>query len=161
MKKKIFLAIILIIVMVLVALVVHEKSHSEIITGVEPDNNSTVVNIIEKEAKKDDVVTIRVSMSDSGSFKAMALSLEFDKDTFELVDGEWINHKAVLADFNKENLDAAIAFAEAETFCGEIFEFSLKLKKDVKFTLDDIHVNPVLKNGIEDIVCKGIILNIV
>lgn len=181
MKKKIILIVIIAIIAAsIVMFVLHEKTSSDLITDITFDKNSSIVNSVDEteknidnnnsdenitvantintSTKKDDILTVKVSMDDSGLIKSMALSIKFDENSFELLDGKWINHNAVLSDFNKENMDAVISFADEENFYGEIFEFRLRVKKDMTFSLDDIRVNPILKNGVDDIVCKGIVL---
>ena len=111
------------------------------------------------EVKSDETFTVNVKMEDSGNIKSMALSLYLDDDAFEVVDGEWLNHKAVIADFNKTNKDAAIAFKEDTNYCGEIFKFTMKAKKDLTIIDDMIIVEAVLKNGEETLECKGIELS--
>lgn len=111
------------------------------------------------DVKKGEVLSVRVSMEDSGAIKSMALSLYFDDDAFELVDGEWLNQQAIIADFNIENKDAAIAFKQDTNYSGEIFEFSLKAKKDITVIDDVIAVETVLKNEQLTIECKGINLS--
>ena len=99
---------------------------------------------------------VTVSMDDSGSIKSMALSLYFDDNAFELISGEWQNHNAVIADFNMQTKDAAIAFDEDTNYCGEIFKFSLKAKEDLIIIDDMIIVESVLKNEQKTLDCKGI-----
>lgn len=106
-----------------------------------------------------DEIIVTVSMEDSGAIKSMALSLYFDDNAFELLEGAWLNHNAEIADFNKENKDAAIAFLEENCYSGEIFEFSVKAKKDITIIKDVFMAEPVLKNEQETIECKGITLS--
>lgn len=99
---------------------------------------------------------VTVSMEDSGAIKSMALSVYFDDDAFEVIAGEWLNHDAVIADFNIEAKDAAIAFEKNSNYCGEIFRFSVRAKKELTIIDDMIIVEPVLKNEQVTIECKGI-----
>lgn len=108
------------------------------------------------EVKSGETFTVKVSMADSGPLKSMALSLYFDENAFELVEGKWLNQNAEIADFNLENKDAAIAFSKETTYCGEIFEFSVKSKSDMVIMDDMFIVEPVLKNGQRFLECKGI-----
>lgn len=108
------------------------------------------------EVKSGETFTVKVSLADSGPLKSMAISLFFDESEFELIEGEWLNQKAVIADFNMENKDAAIAFSKETTYCGEIFEFSVKSKNDMVIINDMFIVEPVLKNGQQFLECKGI-----
>lgn len=108
--------------------------------------------------KENETFFVTVSMEDSGEIKSMALSLFFDDNAFELVNGEWLSHNAVIADFNLQNKDAAIAFEENTNYCGEIFRFSLKAKKDLIIIDDMIMVESVLKNEQETLECNGITL---
>ncbi len=111
------------------------------------------------EVKSGDVFLVKVSTAESGAIKSMALTLYFDDNAFELIDGEWLGHDAVIADFNKENKDAAIAFGEDTNYFGEVFEFSVKAKKDL-IIIDDMFIaEAVLKNEQETIECKGITLS--
>ena len=103
-----------------------------------------------------DTFTVNVSMENSGEIKSMALSLFFDENAFDLIDGKWLNHDAVIADFNKENLDAAIAFKEGTEYYGEIFEFTVKAKRDLTIIDDMFIVEPILKNEQIVLDCKGI-----
>lgn len=169
MKKRIVVIIILVLVLLASVLILnHFRSGSnQILTNTEQSQLSTdeITGLTSESAvvttvKSGDIFTVKVNMDDSGLIKAMALSLQFNEDDFELVDGQWLNHKAEISDFNLENRDAAIAFMEARNYYGEIFEFRLKAKKDVSVNLDDIRVNPILKNGVDDVACKGIILSI-
>ena len=104
----------------------------------------------------DETFFVTVSMKDSGKIKSMALSIYLDDSAFELLEGEWLNQNAVIADFNKENKDAAIAFEKDTVYCGEIFRFSIKAKKELTIIDDMIIVEPVLKNEQVTIECKGI-----
>lgn len=108
------------------------------------------------EVKSGETFTVKVSMADSGPLKSMALSLFFDENEFELIEGEWLNQNAIIADFNMKNKDAAIAFEKETTYCGEIFEFSVKSKSDMVIMDDMFIVEPVLKNGQRFLECKGI-----
>ena len=49
-----------------------------------------------------DVIEVTVTMKDSGKIKSMALSVNYNQDDFELLDGQWLNHQAILSDFNLE-----------------------------------------------------------
>ena len=111
------------------------------------------------EVKRDEVFSVSVTMADSGNIKSMALSLYLDDNAFEIVDGQWLNQNAVIADFNKSNKDAAIAFEEEINYCGEIFRFNVKAKKDLTIIDDMIIVEAVLKNEQETLECKGIDLS--
>lgn len=104
----------------------------------------------------DETFFVTVSMKDSGNIKSMALSVYLDDSAFELLEGEWLNQDAVIADFNKENKDAAIAFEKDTVYCGEIFRFSVKAKKDLTIIDDMIIVEPILKNEQVTFECKGI-----
>lgn len=106
--------------------------------------------------KSGDIVKITVSMKDSGEIKSMALSVDFDQDDFELLEGQWLNHQAILSDFNLDTKDAAIAFEEGTKYNGEIFSFFLQAKRDVIASTNDINVIPILKNEERDIPCNGI-----
>ena len=100
-------------------------------------------------------------MEDSGLIKSMALTVYSDDDAFEIVDGKWLSQQAVIADFNKENKDAAIAFKEDTDYCGEIFEFTVKAKKDLTVVNEMFDVDAVLKNEQKTLSCKGITLSFV
>lgn len=113
------------------------------------------------EVKSGDTFFVKVSMEDSGLVKSMALTVYSDDEAFEIIDGKWMNHSAVIADFNKENKDAVIAFKEAENYCGEIFEFEVKAKKDLTIIDGMFDVDMVLKNEQETVNCKGITLSFV
>ena len=106
--------------------------------------------------KAEETFFVTVSMKESGEIKSMALSVYLDNNAFELLEGEWLNHNAVIADFNKEAKDAAIAFEKGTDYCGEIFRFSVKAKKDLTIIDDMIIVEPVLKNEQVTVECNGI-----
>lgn len=111
------------------------------------------------DLKAGDVFTVRVSMEESGIIKSMALTIYSDDETFEILDGKWLNHQAVIADFNRENKDAAIAFKDDTNYYGEIFEFTVKAKKDVTVIDEVFSVEAVLKNNQSIIQCNGISLS--
>lgn len=111
------------------------------------------------DVKAGDVFTVRVSMEDSGLIKSMALTIYSDDETFEILDGKWLNHQAVIADFNRENKDAAIAFKDDTNYHGEIFEFTVKAKKDITVIDEVFSVEPVLKNEQNKLQCNGISLS--
>ncbi|MBQ8767336.1 MAG: hypothetical protein IJZ16_11110 [Clostridia bacterium] len=113
------------------------------------------------DVKTGDTFTVKVSMEDSGLIKSMALTVYSDDDAFEIVDGKWLSQQAVIADFNKENKDAAIAFKEDTDYCGEIFEFTVKAKKDLTVVNEMFDVDAVLKNEQKTLSCKGITLSFV
>lgn len=104
----------------------------------------------------DETFFVTVSMKESGEIKSMALSVYFDNNAFELLEGEWLNHNAVIADFNKKAKDAAIAFEKDTDYCGEIFRFSVKAKKDLTIIDDMIIVESVLRNDQVTVECNGI-----
>lgn len=108
------------------------------------------------DVKAEEVFTVRVSMEDSGSFNSMALTIYSDDGAFDIIDGKWLNQQAVIADFNKENKDAAIAFKEETNYCGEIFEFTVKAKKDLTIIDNMFEVEPIIKNEQGKINCEGI-----
>lgn len=109
--------------------------------------------------KSGETFVVKVSMEDSGLIKSMALTIYSDDNTFEIVGGNWLNHNAVIADFNMENKDAAIAFKEETNYCGEIFEFEVKTKKDITVIDDMFDVDTVLKKEQETVTCKGVTLS--
>ncbi len=143
MKKKILVSSVVAVVLVAVFLVVFG-----LIKNAQKEEKF--------EVKSGETFTVKVSMADSGPLKSMALSLYFDENAFELVEGKWLNQNAEIADFNLENKDAAIAFSKETTYCGEIFEFSVKSKSDMVIMDDMFIVEPVLKNGQRFLECKGI-----
>lgn len=143
MKKKIFVSSVVAVVLVAVFLVVFG-----LIKNAQKEDKF--------EVKSGETFTVKVSMADSGPLKSMALSLYFDENAFELVEGKWLNQNAEIADFNLENKDAAIAFSKETTYFGEIFEFSVKSKSDMVIMDDMFIVEPVLKNGQRFLECKGI-----
>lgn len=106
--------------------------------------------------KKDEEFTVNVTMEDSGSIKSMALVFYWDDNAFEIIEGQWLNHNGIIADFNKENKDAAIAFNEETNFCGEIFELKFKAKRDMIIIDGMFDADTVLKNKQETIKCHGI-----
>ena len=108
------------------------------------------------DLKSGDVVEVTVTMKDSGKIKSMALSVNYNQDDFELLDGQWLNHQAILSDFNLDTKDAAIAFEDGIKYFGEIFSFRLQAKHDFTASTDEISVIPVLKNEERDISCSGI-----
>ncbi len=113
------------------------------------------------DVKTGDVFTIRVSMEDSGAIKSMALSIYSDDEAFEILDGKWLNQKAVIADFNKENKDAAIAFKDDINYHGEVFEFTVKAKKELTVIDNIFEVEPILKNEQNIIKCKGLTISFI
>ena len=113
------------------------------------------------DVKAGEIFTVKVSMEDSGAIKSMALTVYSDDNAFEIIDGKWLNHKAVIADFNRENKDAAIAFKEETNYCGEIFEFTVKAKKDMTIIDEMFSVDAVLKNGEQKLTGNGIKLSYV
>lgn len=143
MKKKILVSSVVAVVLVAVFLVVFG-----LIKNAQKEENF--------EVKSGETFTVKVSMADSGPLKSMALSLYFDENAFELVEGKWLNQNAEIADFNLENKDAAIAFSKETSYCGEIFEFSVKSKSGMVIMDDMFIVEPVLKNGQRFLECKGI-----
>lgn len=106
--------------------------------------------------KAGETFSVTVSMADSGAIKSMALSLYFDDNAFELINGKWLNQNAVIADFNMQTKDAAIAFEDDIDYCGEIFKFSLRAKENLVIIDDMIIVEPVLKNEQVTLECEGI-----
>ncbi len=114
-----------------------------------PDNDTFNV-------KSGDTFLVKVSMEDSGKIKSMALTFYTDNDAFEVIGGCWLNHQAVIADFNKENKDAVIAFKEEVNYYGEIFELEVKAKKDLTIIDGMFDVDTVLKNEQEDVACNGV-----
>ena len=110
------------------------------------------------QVKTGETFSVTVAMENSGAVKSMALTLYFDENAFELVDGAWLAENGIIADFNRETKDAAIAFEEETELQGEVFEFQLTAKKDLTIIDDIIVVEPILKNGRDSIVCKGLTL---
>lgn len=169
MKKKIvIIAVVIVLIVSVIAISVKKNDgtgsdchYDEHTHGVYEETPSMGVQEIKRYVKKDQIFTVRVSMDDSGPIKSMALSFDFSDEDFELIDGQWINHKAILADFNIENRDAAIAFVEAENYFGEIFEFRMKAKKDIEVNFDSIRINPILKNNSDNVNCKGVVITVV
>ena len=90
MKKKILVSSVVAVVLVAVFLVVFG-----LIKNAQKEENF--------EVKSGETFTVKVSMADSGPLKSMALSLYFDENAFELVEGKWLNQNAEIADFNLEN----------------------------------------------------------
>ncbi len=111
------------------------------------------------EVKSGETFFVKVEMEDSGLIKSMALTFYSDDSAFEIVSGKWLNHEAIIADFNIKNKDAAIAFKEENNYCGEIFELEVKAKKDITIIDDMFDVDTVLKKGQEMIECKGVTLS--
>lgn len=111
------------------------------------------------EVKSGDTFFVKVSMEDSGLIKSMALTIYSDDSAFKIIDGKWLNHQAVISDFNKEKKDAAIAFKEENNYCGEIFELEVQAKKDLTIIDGMFDVDTVLKNGQEMVTCKGITIS--
>lgn len=109
--------------------------------------------------KSGDTFLVKVSMEDSGMIKSMALTFYTDDNAFEIVDGSWLNHDAVIADFNKENKDAVIAFKDEVNYCGEIFELEVKAEKDLTIIDGMFDVDTVLKNEQEEVACKGVTIS--
>lgn len=108
------------------------------------------------KVKKDEEFTVSITMEDSGAIKSMALVFYWDDDAFEIIEGHWLNHSGIIADFNKENKDAAIAFNDETNFCGDIFELKFKTKKDMIIIDGMFDADAVLKNKQETIKCRGI-----
>ena len=119
------------------------------------ENEKTLQSL---ELEMGNVVLVTVVMEDSGSIKSMALSVKYNQEDYELLDGQWLNHQGVIADFNLENQDAAIVFKDETNYYGEIFEFRLRAKHNLVASVDDISIVPVLQNEGEMISCNGITL---
>lgn len=109
--------------------------------------------------KSGDTFLIKVSMEDSGMIKSMALTFYTDDNAFEIVEGNWLNHNAIIADFNKENKDAVIAFKEEVNYCGEIFKLEVRAKKELTIIDGMFDVDTVLKNEQEEVACKGVTIS--
>ena len=155
LQKKIAMLLILAI-LCLTGCTAAPGSPSESGSSVDVNNNQVTEAV---DLKAGDSLVVTVTMADSGVIKSMALSFSFDDSAFEIVDGDWLNQHAIIADFNIENKDAAIAFKEDTNYCGEIFEVELTAKKDITVVDNIITVDPVLKNEQLDVECKGLTLS--
>ncbi len=138
MKK--ILAVILGLMLAITSLVPVFASGSDI-----PDID---YRISDTEIKLGETVTIIISISGYEPIRSGALSIQFNQDVLEVVDGEWLVKNALLANFDKEKLKAAFACNNAQDISGDIFSLTLRGKSDALSAGDmDIKFEPQLRNA--------------
>lgn len=138
MKK--ILAVILCLMLAITSLVPVFASGSDI-----PDID---YRISDTEIKLGETVTITISISGYEPIRSGALSIQFNQDVLEVVDGEWLVKNALLANFDKEKLKAAFACNNAQDISGDIFSLTLRAKSDALSAGDmNIQFEPQLRNA--------------
>lgn len=138
MKK--ILAVILCLMLAITSLVPVFASGSDI-----PDID---YRISDTEIKLGETVTITISISGYEPIRSGALSIQFNQDVLEVVDGEWLVKNALLANFDKEKLKAAFACNNAQDIRGDIFSLTLRAKSDALSAGDmNIQFEPQLRNA--------------
>lgn len=104
--------------------------------------------ISDTEIKLGETVTITISISGYEPIRSGALSIQFNQDVLEVVDGEWLVKNTLLANFDKEQLKAAFACANAQDISGDIFSLTLRAKSDALSAGDmNIQFEPQLRNA--------------
>ena len=100
-----------------------------------------------------DEVTLTVSMSGTDNATSMALTFQYDTNAIEIKSGEWLKTGSVLADFDKANNAAAIAFTSATDLNGNLFKLVITVKSSAAKGNTTVTVKPVVKNGGTSISC--------
>lgn len=99
-------------------------------------------------------VMVKVTLKNCVPVKSMGLSLEYDKDVFQLVSGEWLRKDAIIGAFDSTNEKAALAYSSAADINGEVFQFTLKVKEGVKAGVTKLRVVSIIKDtNQQDVEC--------
>lgn len=112
-----------------------------------------------KEAAQGEEINVTVVVSGCPEIKSMALKPEYDSDGLELVSCEWseeIRDNAIIADFDSEKGNAAVAFLSPADINGDVLVITFRVKDDASLAEFDISVYAVIKNGDIDIPNKPI-----
>lgn len=123
--------------------------------GASAAGNGVVCKTSSESVASGETAVFTVALSCTEPFKSMGLSLEYDRDVFELISGSWLLTDAVIADCDKANSKAAIAFSSEVTENGDIFEFVLKAKNTVAEGEYKVEVTPIIKNGSDTVEAFG------
>lgn len=123
--------------------------------GASAAGNGVVCKASSESVNAGETAIFTVALSCADPFKSMGLSLEYDKDVFELISGSWLLTDAVIADCDKSNGNAAVAFSSEVTENGDIFEFVLKAKDTVAEGKYKVEVTPIIKNGSDTVEAFG------
>ena len=100
-----------------------------------------------------DEVTLTVSMSGTDNATSMALTFQYDTNAIEIKSGEWLKTGSALANFDKANNAAAIAFTSATDLNGNLFKIVVTVKSSAAKGNTTVTVKPVVKNGGTAISC--------
>lgn len=100
-----------------------------------------------------DEVTLTVSMSGTDKATSMALTFHYDTNAIEIKSGEWLKTGSALANFDKANNAAAIAFTSATDLNGNLFKLVVTVKSSAAKGNTNVTVKPVVKNGSASISC--------
>ena len=100
-----------------------------------------------------DEVTLTVSMSGTDNATSMALTFQYDTNAIEIKSGEWLKTGSALANFDKANNAAAIAFTSATDLNGNLFRLVVTVKSSAAKGNTTVTVKPVVKNGGTAISC--------
>lgn len=104
--------------------------------------------VSDSEITLGETVTITISVSGYEPIRSGALAFQFNQDVLEVVEGEWLVKNTLLAHFDKEQLKAAFACANAQDISGDIFSLTLRAKSDALSAGDmDIQFEPQLRNA--------------
>ncbi len=123
--------------------------------GASAAGNGVVCKTSSESVASSETAVFTVALSCTEPFKSMGLSLEYDKDVFELISGSWLLTDAVIADCDKSKGNAAAAFSSEVTENGDIFEFVLKAKDAVAEGKYKVEVTPIIKNGSDTVKAFG------
>lgn len=106
----------------------------------------------EDTVEKDSIVTFTVKVSGVSAAKSVGFVLVYDELVFDFVSAEWTVSGAAISDVSGGT--AVIAYTSARSFDGDIFKFTLKVKKNVPLDYNTVSVKASIKNGVEEIQCK-------
>ncbi len=100
------------------------------------------------------VVSFTVDLQNAPLAKSLALVLEYDHESFDIVSASWNLGSATISDVSSETGAAVIAYENDTDLNGTIFTFTLSVKEGASGGRKTVTIVPKLKNGTTDLDCS-------
>jgi len=117
------------------------------VTAFAEETSSAKVTFNDIAARKGDVITITVTLSDCSKIKSMAVVPLYDPSRMEYINGNWLIGGGVFTDWDQEEQNGVIMYSSETDVNGAIAEFVFKLKDNESWQDIDFSCKVVLKNG--------------
>lgn len=92
-------------------------------------------------------VTFTVDVNNGDNIKAMMITPDYNKNAFELVDGEWLVKNSLLSDFSLDTGDGVIAFDGGVSVNQSVFSFTLRVKKLAQPGIESVSAQVIITDS--------------